>query len=77
MRWIAWRVAQHNGTLRVLCAHRQSSKDRPNDPGEAIWKGVALPLHAELGLTDGGAAFVLGDGRAIPREWDPTRSERY
>lgn len=77
VRWIAWRVAQHNGTLRVLCAHRQSSESRPNDPGEAIWRAVALPLHLELGLSDGGPGFKIGDGRAIPREWDGTRSERY
>lgn len=69
VRWIAHDVARNGGKLEVLCAHRQSSTDRRNDPGEAIWKAVALPLHAELRLTDGGVGFKLG-GYAIPEAWD-------
>lgn len=70
IRWIKWKVAQNGGALSVLNAHRQSSVDRRNDPGEAIWKQVALPLHTELALTDGGVGFKIG-GYAIPQEWDP------
>jgi N-acetyl-anhydromuramyl-L-alanine amidase AmpD len=70
VRWIRWTVAQHGGKMSVLCAHRQSSQSRRNDPGEAIWKAVALPLHAELGLSDGGVDFVIG-GYPIPEAWDP------
>lgn len=71
IRWIAWNVARHGGEVKVLCAHRQSSAARPNDPGEGIWRVVALPLHAELGLTDGGVGFAIDDGQPIPECWDP------
>lgn len=70
IRWGAYEIARNGGKLEVLCAHRQSSLDRRNDPGEEIWKQVALPLHAELGLTDGGVGFKIG-GYAIPERWDP------
>lgn len=73
VRWIVWETARNGGRIKVLCAHRQSSEDRRNDPGEAIWKAVALPLHAELGLSDGGPGFKLGTGYAIPEQWDPSR----
>lgn len=71
VRWIRWDVARNGGAMTKLVAHRQSSEDRRNDPGEAIWKAVALPLHAELGLDDGGVSFKLGSGYAIPECWDP------
>jgi hypothetical protein len=70
-RYIAWDIEQHGGHLAVMGAHRQSSKDRRNDPGEAIWKGGALPIIGELGLSDGGPNFVLG-GYALPECWDET-----
>jgi N-acetyl-anhydromuramyl-L-alanine amidase AmpD len=71
IRWIKHEIATHGGNLSVLCAHRQSSANRRNDPGEAIWKQVARPLHAELGLTDGGVGYRLSNGYPIPEEWDP------
>lgn len=67
IRWICGMVP----TIRALVAHRQSSESRRNDPGSEIWNGVALPMHAELGLSDGGVGFKLGTGRAIPEAWDP------
>lgn len=70
VRWIRIQVARRGGRLGVLGAHRQSSRDRRNDPGEAIWQQVALPLHAELGMTDGGVGFEIG-GYAVPEAWDP------
>lgn len=73
IRWIHAEVAAYGGELKVLCSHRQSSKDRRNDPGSAIWRAVALPLHAELGLSDGGPGFKLGDGYPNPEVWDPSR----
>lgn len=76
IRRICREVAEHGGQVRALVAHRQSSKSRRNDPGEAIWKEIALPMVAELGLSDGGAGFEIG-GYPIPREWDPSRAERY
>lgn len=76
IRWICQRVLAHAGRVKVLVAHRQSSKDRRNDPGSAIWQAVALPMHAELWLDDGGAGFAIG-GYPIPREWDGRRADRY
>lgn len=70
IRWICTEVADRAGNVRALVAHRQSSKDRRNDPGSAIWQAVALPMHAELGLGDGGIGFAIGTGRPIPEEWD-------
>lgn len=73
VRWIAWETARNGGKIKILCAHRQSSKDRPNDPGQQVWREVALPLHVELGLNDGGPGFRLGDGYEVPEAWDPSR----
>jgi hypothetical protein len=70
IRWICQRVLAHAGRVRVLVAHRQSSQSRRNDPGSAIWQQVALPMHAELDLGDGGVGFSIG-GYPIPQEWDP------
>jgi N-acetylmuramoyl-L-alanine amidase-like protein len=71
VRWIVAEVARNGGSVHALVAHRQSSGSRENDPGEAIWKQVALPLHAELALDDGGVGFKLDDGYPIPEQWDP------
>lgn len=77
IRWIVSEVAKNGGEVTKLVAHRQSSKDRRDDPGSAIWKGIALPMSAELGLDDGGDGFVIG-GLPIPVEWDPSRTRwRY
>lgn len=77
IRWIVAEVARNGGKVSALVAHRQSIDDRRNDPGGAIWRRVALPMSAELGLTDGGDGFKLGKGRPIPREWDPSRTAKY
>jgi len=77
IRWIVNETAKSGGDIRVLVAHRQSSKDRRNDPGSAIWQEVALPMHAELKLGDGGVGFEIG-GYPIPEAWDPRcRGIRY
>jgi hypothetical protein len=62
-------VASHGGTLRYLAAHRQSCElsKRP-DPGEEIWRRVALPAMAEHSLL---AARTLPEGAPIPEAWDP------
>lgn len=79
IRWIDADVQIETGKkLHALVAHRQSSASRRDDPGSAVWKQIALPMIAELGLTDGGPGFKLGDGFPIPVEWDPSRtSYRY
>ena len=72
IRWICQQVP----TMRVIVAHRQASASRRSDPGEAIWKSVAIPARAENGLTTPDA-FTIGDGLPIPREWDPRSMRRY
>ena len=71
IRYICSEVERNHGAIRALVAHRQSRATRENDPGESIWRQVALPIHAELGLTDGGIGFTLGGGKPIPEDWDP------
>lgn len=73
IRWIVRETEANGGAIRALVAHRQSSDSRRDDPGSAIWQRVALPLAAELELSDGGAGFRLGEGRPIPEAWDPSR----
>lgn len=77
VRWIDATVTAHGGKLRYVLAHRQSSATRLPDPGEGVWKRAALPLMAELGLSDGGDGFKVDDGAPIPREWDERRTARY
>lgn len=74
VRWIDREVKAKGGKLKVVVAHRQASDTRRNDPGSAIWQQVAMPLHAELHLTDGGPGFKIGDGYPIPEAWDPSRT---
>jgi N-acetyl-anhydromuramyl-L-alanine amidase AmpD len=73
VRWICDHVRRRGGQIKILCAHRQAVSSRRNDPGSAIWQQVALPLHAELGLSDGGPGFVIpgSSGLPIPEAWDP------
>ncbi len=68
-RWLKWYAAQNGANVKFLVAHRQSSLDRQNDPGETIWQQAAVPLHTELGMSDGGVGFKIG-GYAIPAQWD-------
>jgi hypothetical protein len=60
---IEWIRAQVPG-VRVIVAHRQASADRPDDPGEAIWKAVALPSGLVMA-----PSTTLGDGLPLPDEW--------
>lgn len=73
IRQICEEVRRHGGQIKALVAHRQASINRRSDPGEAIWKRIALPMSAELGLHDGGPNFKLGNGYPIPEKWDPSR----
>lgn len=60
--------------IDFIYAHRQSSATRRADPGAEIWQkivlGYAIP---ELGLQVKNS-YINGDGRAIPKEWDPIGS---
>lgn len=74
IRWIVDEVARHGGKVSKLVAHRQSSRNRRDDPGSGLWSRVGLPMKTELGLDDGGPGFKIDTGYAIPVEWDPSRS---
>lgn len=63
-------VAVNGGKVTHIHPHRQSSKDRQSDPGSLIWATVGLWAQNSLGLSDGGAAFTVGNGRPIPEAWD-------
>jgi hypothetical protein len=71
IRWICQTVAAHGGKVVNLYAHRQTAGSRRADPGEEIWKQVALPMMAELSLSDGGPTFKIDNGRVIPEAWNP------
>lgn len=78
IRWIVEEIKRGGGACTKLVAHRQASDSRRDDPGSEIWQQVALPLHAELGMDDGGVGFKIGDGLPIPEAWDPRcRGVRY
>jgi len=68
LEWIRTAVP----SVRVVVAHRQSSASRRADPGEAIWKRIALVSGMEMAPDT-----VLGDGLPIPREWWPGSDHRY
>lgn len=70
VRYLVELVEQHGGRIRYITAHRQASKSRRADPGGEIWRRGALPLMAELGLSDGGVGYEVG-GYPIPEAWDP------
>lgn len=63
-------------SVTQIVAHRQASASRRSDPGSAIWQAVAIPMRDELGL-DTPIEMMLGNGRAIPREWDARSKARY
>ncbi|GAF99323.1 unnamed protein product, partial [marine sediment metagenome] len=48
----------------------QSSTSRVSDPGEKVWKLIAIPAMERFGLKDGGKTFKLG-GWTIPEAWNP------
>lgn len=70
IKWVIDEVERHGGKLEYIHAHRQSSKSRTSDPGEKVWKLIALEAQKRWGLKDGGPTFKLG-GTTIPEEWNP------
>lgn len=55
--------------LKWIQPHRNYSPSRRNDPGEGLWREVALWGVCELGLqVDYDVA--RNDGRPVPTEWD-------
>lgn len=56
------------GEIKFISAHRQSYSTKSSDPGEEIWKQIALPMIAKLGLKE---APTLTSGSPIPVNWNP------
>lgn len=65
---ITW-FATENQEWKYIHAHRQSAHSRIADPGEEIWKAVAIPWMEATGATDGGPGFYVGKGRPVPQQW--------
>lgn len=81
-KWLAEQFRLHGKKWTKVHAHRQSARSRIADPGEEIWKAVALPWLARIESTsaahpDGGDDFCLGMGRPIPAQWDENRKADY
>jgi N-acetyl-anhydromuramyl-L-alanine amidase AmpD len=55
-------------SIKYFLSHRNFSKDRQADPGQAIWEQV-VGLRRELGRSSGGKGFVAG-GYPNPSAWD-------
>jgi len=71
IRWICATIQAHGGKVTHLYAHRQTAGSRRADPGEELWKLVAMPMLGKLALSDGGPQFKLDNGRVIPEAWNP------
>lgn len=63
--------------VRFIYAHRQSSETRRADPGEAIWKSVAVEYGSEVLGLERRPELVMGGGRQLPSSWDPLGRVRY
>jgi hypothetical protein len=63
--------------IEYLYAHRQSSGQKPSDPGYEIWQQVVLEYGVSvLGLKTKNE-YVVGDGKPIPKDWDENSKARY
>jgi hypothetical protein len=70
-RFVIARIEKMGGKIKYVGAHRQSYGLKSSDPGELIWRGVALPIMEEFGLVQ---APTLPNrkhpGKPIPAAWD-------
>ena len=63
--------------IEWVYAHRQSNGQKPSDPGVEIWRSVVLEYGVPvLGLKPRNME-TLDDGKAIPRDWDPSSTAPY
>ncbi len=77
LRWLVDTGRAEGMPIEWIYAHRQSSANRRSDPGEGLWREVVLNFAVpELGLKTKPGEYV-GDGRPVPREWDPRGSVSY
>lgn len=76
LRWLVEQGRSLGMPLRTIYAHRQSNGAKTSDPGQGLWREVAVWGQRKLGLVAAPRATV-GDGRPLPREWDPAASADY
>jgi hypothetical protein len=63
--------------IEFLYAHRQSNDKRRSDPGEELWRRLAIEYGVGvLGLTLR-QDFTVGRGRPVPVNWDPAGVGTY
>jgi hypothetical protein len=64
-------VKRNGGAIKYVGAHRQSYGRKTSDPGELIWKFIALPAMRAHGLvTAPTLSHPKFPGRPIPEAWD-------
>lgn len=63
--------------LRYIWAHRQSSPSRRGDPGAELWRRVVLEYAVPVLGLEMQPTRTWGEGRPIPREWDPSQPGAY
>lgn len=71
---LAWLVVQGRALgmpLRYVYAHRQSNIGKPSDPGEGLWRALAVEYAVPVLGMETRTRYTDG-GRAVPRQWDPT-----
>jgi len=71
IRYTVQGIKNLGGRIYYIGAHRQSYANKPNDPGEEIWKQIAIPMMKELKLL---TAPTLPGGSSIPQDWDPIQA---
>ena len=79
VRHAIFRTQQLGGQIKYIGAHRQSYGMKTSDPGDLIWRGVALPLIEE-GLVKqfpGTIDHSRSPGKPIPEVWGGDAGEPY
>lgn len=76
---VAHEFEKHGGKWAFVYAHRQSSDMRMSDPGESVWKKIALDWKARAGgaLRDGGPTYKVDSGKPVPSDWDPSYPAKF
>lgn len=57
--------------IKYLYAHRQSKGMRRSDPGEELWRKVALEYGVPVLGLETRPLVAIATGKPIPKEWDP------
>jgi hypothetical protein len=61
-------VHRQGGQIKYIAGHRSSYAGKPNDPGEEVWKQIAIPVQQQFQLLE---SPTIGGGNPIPQEWNP------